>query len=284
MSGRIQHNIPQSLLRGFGKRKGDFTQVAVYSKSHGVFTRSTGGIAAQRDFYSEPTEDVRTETLDDKITQYESQLASRLAEFRESPLSSAVDPRAAAEIVIHLCVRNAHLRSSFSVAAGEVINGATSMMLDSHRARKLFGLEGAAPTRAIKEAIGKLYCQFRTQLKQRGVSKSKFERWAFSYMRDQFEGIHGEIALTMRGFLVGLESRTTEMTRKAHNSVLEENLIPSARIEDLQRLVWYIETGPPAGLVLPDCVAIGVIGGTYRPLSYTEKDAASAVIMPLSHD
>ena len=68
MAGRKQHFIPQALQRGFGVAKGKKTQVYVFKKGQEPYHSSTEGVAAQRDFYSEPSAE---QSLDDKITTYE---------------------------------------------------------------------------------------------------------------------------------------------------------------------------------------------------------------------
>jgi hypothetical protein len=110
MSGLKQHYIPQSLLRGFGKQgKGKSVQVTVYSRDRGVFTTATGGVAARRYFYSQLADGVGVETLDDRITAFETRLAKILVEFRGVVPGHTVDATKAAEVVTHLCARQAHL-------------------------------------------------------------------------------------------------------------------------------------------------------------------------------
>ncbi|GKS86101.1 hypothetical protein AVMA1855_18135 [Acidovorax sp. SUPP1855] len=84
MAGRKQHFIPQALQRGFGQAKGKKTQVYVFKKGSEPYLSSTEGVAAQRDFYSEPSDE---ETLDDRITKYEKLVLSpAVTALRESPL------------------------------------------------------------------------------------------------------------------------------------------------------------------------------------------------------
>lgn len=69
MSGRKQHFIPQLVQRGFAAAKGrKSTQVYVFSKGKQPYLTATDRVAAQRDFYSPPSDE---ESLDDKITHYE---------------------------------------------------------------------------------------------------------------------------------------------------------------------------------------------------------------------
>ena len=83
MSGRKQHFIPQSLLKGFGRAgKGAKIQVVVYSHDRGIFPAATDGVAAEREFYSKLAVESEADTRDDKITAYETPLADTLATLR----------------------------------------------------------------------------------------------------------------------------------------------------------------------------------------------------------
>src|SRR6185312_12605251 len=100
MSGRNQHFIPQSLLRGFGVKRGKKTYVVAYTFDRGVFAPPTDGIGAEGNFYSELDVDGGTETLDDKITDYEQRIPAVLEQLRQ--LSDEADAALAAELVTHL--------------------------------------------------------------------------------------------------------------------------------------------------------------------------------------
>jgi hypothetical protein len=114
VAGRKQHFIPQALQRGFGVAKGKKTQVYVFKKGQEPYYSSTEGVAAQRDFYSEPSDE---QSLDDKITTYEGTvLAPAVAALREAPVGP-IDSHVAAAVVVHLSIRSAFVRGSFSAAA-----------------------------------------------------------------------------------------------------------------------------------------------------------------------
>jgi hypothetical protein len=115
VSGRKQHFIPQSLLSGFGIDRGKKTYVVAYTYDRGIFAPPTDGIGAERNFYSEFDVAGATETLDDRITDYEQQIPALLARLRN--VSGNLDPRIAAEFVTHLMVRNDHFRKAASMGA-----------------------------------------------------------------------------------------------------------------------------------------------------------------------
>jgi hypothetical protein len=52
MSGRKQHFIPQSLLKGFGLAEREKTDGRAFTFDHGIFRPSTQGIGAEREFHS----------------------------------------------------------------------------------------------------------------------------------------------------------------------------------------------------------------------------------------
>ena len=286
MSGRKQHYIPQVLLRGFGKRgKGKAVQVTVYSRDHGVFTTATDGVAAQRYFYSELPANNETETLDDKITVYESWLAKIIAEFRDTTPGHAVDPAKAAEMVTHLCVRQAHIRDSFASATEQLLHGAENIFLDKDRARKALGLDDPNPNEVLLDEIHTLYEKFGPQLGQLGITKPVFERWVFAISKAEFDRNFEEQSPFLQGVFSLMQGQTNKIARQGHIKALEQSLAPDLRIEVLKRFDWRTEPDPASGFVLPDCVAISSSeGASYRPLAYAGKDETDTIFMPLSHN
>ena len=286
MSGRKQHYIPQVLLRGFGKRgKGKAVQVTVYSRDHGVFTTATDGVAAQRYFYSELPANNETETLDDKITVYESWLAEIIVEFRATTPGQAVDKAKAAEAVTHLCIRPAHLRDSFASATRQLSQSAESVFRDKNSARKALGLDDPKPNKVLLDEIHTLYEKFSPQLGQFGITKPMFEGRMFAIFKAEFDRNFTEQSPLLQGIFSLLQGQTDKIARQGHIKALEQSLAPDPRTEVLKRFDWRIEPGPASGFVLPDCVAISSsAGASYLPLAYAGKDETDTVFMPLSHN
>jgi hypothetical protein len=112
MSGIFQHHIPQSLIRGFRVPGGSKKQSRVWLYKSGREPRLAlvkNEVGGEPYFYSELSAD-GTKTLDDKITDYETQFDRYFQQLKASPAGGAVDPQQAAEVVAHLTIRNAHLR------------------------------------------------------------------------------------------------------------------------------------------------------------------------------
>jgi hypothetical protein len=97
MSGKNQHFIPRSLLRGFRAARPGEENVWVYRRDK-VFNPSLGGVAAQRFFYSELAID-GAKTLDDTITDYETGLNDKIQYLRERTGTETIDPAQVAELI-----------------------------------------------------------------------------------------------------------------------------------------------------------------------------------------
>ncbi|MGU3456489.1 DUF4238 domain-containing protein [Brevundimonas sp. M1A4_2e] len=85
MSGKKQHFIPQSLLRGFETETRTGHRLWVHHRNRGTFEANVQDVAASRFFYSEPRAEGAPETLDDQITAYESRLADLLKWLKVAP-------------------------------------------------------------------------------------------------------------------------------------------------------------------------------------------------------
>lgn len=109
MSGRKQHFIPRVLLRGFAREIRGTERVWVRHRERGAFESNVLDVAASRDFYSAPAGDAVSLTLDDRITDYENQLAEALGRLRTAP-EGPVDTGLATEVVSHLFFRTEAIR------------------------------------------------------------------------------------------------------------------------------------------------------------------------------
>src|SRR5205085_12024747 len=116
MAGRKQHHIPRLLLRGFiAPEFAPAQRVWLFRRNKAGIVVNIRDAAAQRNFYSAAKADVADpQTLDDVITDYESiVLAPIIARFRACQNGQKVPSDQAAEAVVHLIVRAAHIRDVF---------------------------------------------------------------------------------------------------------------------------------------------------------------------------
>lgn len=285
LSGRKQHHIPQSLLRGFGKAKGKKTQVAVYDRDGRTYTAATDGIGAARNFYSPLAADGEGETLDDRITTYETGLAGVLANLRATPFGDRVDPHVAAELVTHLSIRCAHLRSTYEEAASQTVGFISGVFGDVAKTRELIGLNSDAPSSIVTEELDKLWEQFGAALSADGVTKRHFTEILFGHLKANFEEIFAGQLPAFAAAFADMTSQAGAIATRGQTGAMERTLAPEARIEKLSHLEWTMEAAPDEGAVLPDCVAVALTSdGRYQPIMLADLDEVVLTFMPVSHD
>ncbi len=280
MSGRKQHFIPQSLLRGFGVQKGKKTYVVAYTYDRGIFAPPTEGIGAERSFYSELDVEGTNETLDDKITNYEQQIPIVLEQLRE-PFSDA-DPAVAAELVTHLTVRNDHFRKATSTGGADLIEGMTEVLGNEDSARVLMGIAGDKPSEMFAAELPKLWEQFGPMFSLMGMTQAQFNEFAFQSIKSNFSTFHAEMLGPLRETFGGMIAKIPDVAADAQRRALTENLTPPKRVDRLVQFQWRtVETGEP--VVLPDCVAVGIDAENgVLPLMLADLDKTDTIFMPLA--
>ncbi|CAN7148971.1 DUF4238 domain-containing protein [Acidovorax delafieldii] len=283
MSGRKQHFIPQLVQRGFAAGKGKkSTQVYVFPRERPRFITATEGVAAQRDFYSPPSDE---ETLDDKITHYEgSVLAPAIAALREGE-PGPIDSNAAAAVVVHLSVRSAFLRGTFSTATEELLNEMVKALGSEDETRSLLGLDSLSPDSMMVKGIDE---ELRKVLPE-GVGDAEqafFAKLVHFRGREKFAQIHTDLSNDASGVFAALLARLPEIVDNAHGRALGQSLVPQQRVDRLKAMTWaLIEAPHGAHFVLPDCLAVGSKTADFRelePYALLGDDELSGVVLPVS--
>ena len=285
MSGRKQHFIPQSLLKGFGRPgKRDKVQVIVYTHDHGIFHAATDGVAAQREFYSKLAVEAEGGTLDDKITAYETPLANTLTTLRNLADGEAAEKQSASEFVTHLVVRNDHLRKFMSTAGTAMFDGFADAMSDQDLAKGLLGLGGDKPSEMFAEKMDEMFSTYEPLIGLLGMSKDQFTDWAFAHSKANFADFHAEMIGPLQAAFSDATGEIAEKTADAHRRSLDNSLSPKPLVEKMKEYAWRV-VHAQAPLILPDCVAIAFdLKGETFPLMLAELDEAETIFVPLSSD
>lgn len=281
MAGRKQHFIPQALQRGFGQAKGKKTQVYVFKKGQEPYLTSTEGIAAQRDFYSKPSDE---ETLDDRITKYEELVLSpAVTALRESPVGP-VNANVAAAVVVHLTIRSAFVRGSFSVTATKLLDLFADSMANDEKARTLLGIDSLKQDAMLVERIEKdILAKFGEMPEH---FRNALGKLAHFRAREKFPQMFPALAaVVLEQFEVLLE-RLPGLIVSSHSEALDRDLVPKARVDRLKAMNWrIIAVDAPEHFVLPDCLAIGSPNPHFtgmQPYSLVNDDELAGVVMPIS--
>ena len=283
MSGRKQHFIPQLVQRGFAASKGKkSTQVYVFPRDRPRDITATDGVAAQRDFYSPPSDE---ETLDDRITHYEgSVLAPAIAALREGE-PGPIDSNAAAAVVVHLSVRSAFLRGTFSTATEELLNEMAKALGSEDETRSLLGLDSLSPDSMMVKGIDE---ELRKVLPEGGgnAEQAFFAKLVHFRGREKFAQMHADLSNEASSIFEAVLGRLPEIVENGHGRALEQSLVPQQRVDRLRAMAWaLIEAPHDAHFVLPDCLAVGSKRADFRdlePYALLGDDELSCVVMPVS--
>ena len=282
MSGRNQHFIPQSLLRSFGVKRGKKTYVVAYTYDRGIFAPPTDGIGAEANFYSKLDVEGATETLDDRITDYEQRLPSIFKRLRDvSPVTDSTLP---AELVTHLSVRNAHFRKAAAVGGAGIFEGMRRVLGNEETARVLMGVAGDEPSELFAAQLLEMWEKFGPLASLAGMTQEQFDVFAFQAVKANFSSFHAEIAEPLKQTFSDMVAQVPEVAANAQRRSLTETLSPEKRVDRLSEYSWRtVETAEH--VVLPDCVAVGVdTASGILPLMLTDLDQTETVLMPLAFD
>ncbi|WP_426387645.1 DUF4238 domain-containing protein [Sphingobium sp. R-21] len=284
MSGSKQHFIPQSLLKGFGVKRGKSTFVVAYTHDRGIFTPATDGIAAERHFYSELGVEGGDETLDDRITDHETPLATMLSKLRSLSDGARADPGEAAAFVTHLAVRNDHFRKAVTSAGARIMDLVADQFADADSSRALLGLDDDDPRGLFAEQLKEAFDQYRPLIDMLGMDRETFDRWAFENVKSNFATMHEEISGSMSEVVMAISEALPGTAADAQRRALNEDLVPAKRVEALSALAWRV-THPSEPLILPDCVGVGFDkNGKGLPLMMIDREDLYSIVMPIASD
>jgi hypothetical protein len=181
-------------------------------------------------------------TLDDEITQYEDAAAKRLHTLKATPFGSTVDSETAAELVVHLTIRNAHLRSTFTMGAKRIFGRAVDAFCDETALRPILGIDSHSPSETLKERIDQ-HLRENPAFGALGLPAHALHKIAHMMFKERFKIFFAEQAPFISAVLGELIAGAPAFVRKAHNEVLSSGLAPAARTERLRR--FHGKSCPP---------------------------------------
>lgn len=284
MSGRKQHYIPQSLLKGFeARRRGKHVQVYVFKTNQDPYLSSTEGVASSRDFYSSPSCDAQ-KTLDDHITEYENnQLIGLLQNMREKAHGEFVSADEAIELVVHLTVRGAFTRDVFQYAIVEIIHGISEVFGSSDQLRNYIGIDRKDPHPVFAEEVNHLMKQLRATI-DAPIPYESFRKIFHFLLRENFDSLFAANQNITPAFSEYKEQITSAI-KSSHARALLRELAPKYRVEHLRHLHWQVLHASQDRLILPDCVAISMAKGhssSFQPAIFMSEGLPEQVFLPLS--
>jgi len=281
MQGENQHHIPQMLQRGFSIR-GRKNETWYFEKGAVPESKDIAEIGAGSYFYAGPTAEGEP-NLDASMTSFESGPFSKvLNRLKGLSVGAAPSSEDAVAVIAHLTGRAAFVRDVFSRGIAQLAKGALEIFSDPSVLRQHVGLDADEPNEKFREKVLKSFLE-RDEVKASDIPTSVVERIAFAAARENFARIAADAGPAVAAYAERMIAGAPDAIREGHNRGLESDFQGLERQRQLQPLAWTIEAAPSEGLLLPDCVAVGVEeGGDPLPYLTAAPQRLASVAMPLN--
>ena len=255
MGGKNQHYIPSFVQRAFGIRAKRRQWIWRFGPEGEPECRRIKKTGSADYFYSEPSADGRP-TLDEAITAVEDRISSTLNNIRSGSPGERVDAEGAAAVVAHLATRTAHVRATFGDGVRRLLERTEELFAEPANVGAMLGLDGEEPNSFVREVIAKELDRWRSEIAASGIPTGVLERVGFALLKENRGELAGQFAEWVARLVDELRGRTGEAIRDGHNKGLEAAEGSSGLEATLRTFEWRVESGPPTGGILPDCVVV----------------------------
>lgn len=264
MAGNRQHVIPQFLQRGFASRTGpEGAFVWFYKRGHASKELYTGNVGVERRFYGPPGNG----SLDELITDFESDFASFVQELRSTPPKTRITDERLPKLVSHLCLRTRSLRMWAQYSFGFLVD------------RLQHALRGEKFLRSISSSHS-----FRQEVRSKLVAQGLNLELIDSAMATHFDSFAVEAMPAVRAefdeVLVKVRSDMPTIAAKGHNHALHISANP--RTDNYARLNWFV-LAAKTPLILGDSVCVFETRSQRRFKPLDDKDESiRCIYLPVS--
>lgn len=274
MSGKRHHFIPQFLQRGFASHNTNKDYYTwVYRKGDiNTFNTNIKNIGLEGYFYSEEKES----TLDDMITDAETEYAIFVDELRNNDGVKKIDNKMAANLIAHLEIRTKNLRDSFRNAGtlllGEMTNYLQNQANCEHFVKKQVAVEA-----------GKM---IEVELEKRNVPRTLFPIFRQQFaplIKEKIPEMTENMSNMMRYISQNIPSLLEKSAKSGHIKALLNSHAPPIKVSAYEKLNYQVVSTGNVKIPLGDSGVIFNINGepAYKP--YFEIDnKLKAVMLPIS--
>ena len=204
-----------------------------------------------------------------------------MRDLRLISVTTTVSSSVAAEIVAHLAPRSSHMRATFRQLLDGLFDVAKTIFSDADNVFRLLGFDRMVPSARFRSLSAEILSK--TTAPARAVPNSVLEQLLFWFARENFPKFFADQTPVVHTVLERMPTVVKETARDGHVRALAKDIVPSERHDDLSIYSWMIETAPPEGAILPDCIAIAIVGdGEPKPYMMASNDEIEMVIMPIS--
>ncbi|MET4675875.1 MULTISPECIES: hypothetical protein [unclassified Luteibacter] len=280
MAGKRQHYIPKFLQRGFLARnhppeKGECTWW--HFRGNPAKPLQISNIGVEEYFYSRLRKD-GVPTLDDQITEQESDIGIDLRTAMDAPAETSLDSALSARLVTHFVLRTAFIRSTFTEAALNVLDAVIDVVGTPKGARAHLGIDEASLSPHVLGIVETVTAHLHAS--NVAIPLRLAERMLPYMLRERFDEFMGDFESTIAQVQSVFLAEMPATVAGVHKKVLAQGE-HRAWEAGLSRLTW--RTHAVDGAVLPDCIAIARgKGREWGPLMLVGVDAMETCVFPLA--
>ena len=283
MAGIRHHILPRFLLKGFASKVvGEQVFTWVYRKGEKSFESNIINVSVETYFYGKEGE----ANVDDEMTDIEAGFDVLLADLRERDNAYQIPDPKMAEFVAHLSIRTKHIRDSIIETSGGLMNRFTEHLGDPNRLRswilEYYRRHPEVMEKAIDDYLEKIHLprHKKSVLKQRLLKMNLRPEVAVGRMDKQITRYSS--ILNALGPI--FQKKLPTMGKEGHIKALAKGLVPQPRLEDYQKLNWFVCKSDEL-LILGDLGCLFEVAGKKRFISLNaKKDDLKNIYLPISSD
>ncbi|TWB77200.1 uncharacterized protein DUF4238 [Nitrospirillum amazonense] len=279
MAGKRQHYVPRLLQRGFLHDPSDEGERTwLHRRGQGAKLVGIRHIGVEDWFYSKKPMNGEI-TLDDVITNTENDLGAIVNKMRGLPTGSPVSAKEAAEFLVHLVTRTAHLRGILTEGVTKLGGEMEAIFTSPERFGAMLGVTTASLSDVVMTGLKNMALES----EEAGTPRSLAERVAFYLARELGPDLVKNAVPIMSPLIQKFFGDLSEKMRDVQARILQTSPEANGWIKYLSNFEWSVEDREE--LILPDVVALSIDReGKFSPLIFTSTENTCAVIMPISRN
>lgn len=266
-----QHILPRFLLKGFASRTSkNEVYTWVYKKEGQCYETNIINVAVQKYFYGEEGDG----TVDEKITDFESEVAPLLDELRSVKNSKSIPGEKLVDFVAHLEVRTKHLRDSLCQPGQVMAEEFRENAADIENIKKVLSSDPTIMDNAYENQLDRL----NVPPELRGPLKDLMIKMLPLILKQR----ENELVNISKQFFSVVKEMTPDMVKQGQVKALSKEVVPTWKIQRYRTLHWYICCTNDK-LILGDVGPCWEVDGDKRFISFTFKtDKIQNVFLPIS--
>lgn len=266
-----QHILPRFLLKGFASRVSkNEVYTWVYKRGGPCYESNIINVAVQRNFYGEEG----SGTVDEKITEFESEVAPLLDGLRTVEASKPIAGAGLVELVAHMETRTKHLRDSFCQPGQVMAEEFKKNTADIEKIKKVIFSDPTIMENAYENELNR----YNVPPELRGLFKNLMVEMLPLVLKQK----ESELVNFSKQLFSLVKDKTPDMIKQGHIQALSGGVVPEWKLQQYNKFNWYVCIVEEE-LILGDFGPCWEVDGDKKYISFTFKaDKIKNVFLPIS--